>query len=265
MNRYDRYPGDYLRDTIDLSMAEDGAYTRLLDWYYANERPIEHDRRFQVARAHSPEEQKITQWVLDRFFRFVGSGLNDGFGQWVHDRAELEIKQAKPKILAARINGKKGGRPPKKDQEKPSGLANENPVGNPLGKLPSPSPSPSKDLPPLPSVASPQGEPPEVPPKAPKPKAAKRKCSLPDSWQPTDAHRAIASEVGADLNREALAFRDHAAANGRLQLDWDAAFRTWLRKSPDFRPSGGTRRVPPVQRGYVPGSMGDENDVGFNV
>lgn len=125
MNRYNRYPGDYMRDTIDLSMLEDGAYTRLLDWYYANERPIEDRRKFAVARATSEEERQVTQWVLDRFFR---SEERDGIGVWVHDRAEAEIGKARPKINASRNNGKHGGRPKKTIQEKPSGFSEPNPA-----------------------------------------------------------------------------------------------------------------------------------------
>ncbi|AUD03456.1 DUF1376 domain-containing protein [Spirosoma pollinicola] len=31
---YPRYPGDYARKTAHLSLTEDGAYTKLMDWYY---------------------------------------------------------------------------------------------------------------------------------------------------------------------------------------------------------------------------------------
>ena len=43
MNYYRRYVGDYLRDTSRLSLVEHGAYTLLLDYYYAEERPIPGD------------------------------------------------------------------------------------------------------------------------------------------------------------------------------------------------------------------------------
>lgn len=52
--------------------------------------------------------------------------------------------------------------------------------------------------------------------------------ALPDSWQPNDNHRAYASEHNINLNHEAEQFRQHARANDRRQVDWDAAFRTWL-------------------------------------
>ena len=56
----------------------------------------------------------------------------------------------------------------------------------------------------------------------------KRKKVLPEDWLPTDAHRTLAGKEGVDLEREVVKFRNHAAANGRLQLDWDAAFRNWI-------------------------------------
>jgi uncharacterized protein YdaU (DUF1376 family) len=146
MNRYDFYIGDYLRDTSDLSMAEDGAYVRLLNWYYANERPIEDRRKFSVARAVTEEEQEITQWVLSRFFI---CRKKDGVDIWVHKRCNLEIAKAVPRIKAAKENGKKGGRPKKETQKKPSGFSNGLPTGIPSGvpsRESSPSPSPSDNI-----------------------------------------------------------------------------------------------------------------------
>lgn len=61
--------------------------------------------------------------------------------------------------------------------------------------------------------------------------AAKRGARLPESWNPNDKHRHLALELGVDLLTETAQFRDHALATGRVMKDWDAAFRTWLRKS----------------------------------
>jgi uncharacterized protein YdaU (DUF1376 family) len=40
---YPHYLSDYAADTMGLSLAEDGAYRRLIDWYYLNERPLPAD------------------------------------------------------------------------------------------------------------------------------------------------------------------------------------------------------------------------------
>ena len=56
---------------------------------------------------------------------------------------------------------------------------------------------------------------------------------IPDDWTPNDVHRA--KWPRPDLNQLAEAFTDHATANGRTchgRAGWDAAFNTWVRKSP---------------------------------
>ena len=58
---------------------------------------------------------------------------------------------------------------------------------------------------------------------------------LPAEWRPGDGHHAIAHERGVDLELELANFRDHAKANDRRAVDWDAAFRTWLRRSTPTR------------------------------
>lgn len=68
---------------------------------------------------------------------------------------------------------------------------------------------------------------------------------LPDGWQPTDAHRQLAAEQAVDCDHEAAKFRDHAAANDRRQRDWDAAFRTWLRRARDYAATNGQARASP--------------------
>lgn|GEM_PF-3222778 len=113
MNRYEFYPGDYLKDTLGLTMLEDGAYRRLLDHYYSTEQPIADGERFRVTRASSKAERDATQRVLDRFFQKTES-------VWSHRKVEQEIEKAMPKVAAARENGRKGGRP--RTHREPSGL-----------------------------------------------------------------------------------------------------------------------------------------------
>jgi hypothetical protein len=62
----------------------------------------------------------------------------------------------------------------------------------------------------------------------------KRKRILPDSWEPTPDHEAIAREQGVDLKAQAELFRDHYKANGESKADWDATFRNWLRRAREF-------------------------------
>ena len=128
MNYYERYCGDYQRDTAHLSLAEHGAYTMLLDTYFSVEKPLPSDLHslYRVCRAMTRLEQQAVKSVAEQFFPVSPV---DGFRH--NQRADREIAKARPKIEAARNNGRKGGRPPKEaghgqemeKLDKPTGLA----------------------------------------------------------------------------------------------------------------------------------------------
>ncbi len=113
VNYYQHHLGDYARDAGHLSMLEDGAYRRLLDVYYATEKPLPPsvDACCKLAKCRTPADRKAVRWVLENFF----VATPDGHRQ---KRCDEEIEIAKQRIESARENGKKGGRP-----KKPSGLA----------------------------------------------------------------------------------------------------------------------------------------------
>lgn len=99
---YKRHLGDYARDTGHLTALEHGVYTLLLDWYYANERPIPPEKTERIARGN-PQE---TQMVLSEFFKLTDEG-------WVHGYADRVIAEYNKKADRNRESGKLGGRPPK--------------------------------------------------------------------------------------------------------------------------------------------------------
>lgn len=76
MNYYDRHIGDFIKDTLGLTMLEDGAYNRLLDQIYQTERPLPRDKKevYRLARAHSAPERKAVDYVLDKFFELADDG-----------------------------------------------------------------------------------------------------------------------------------------------------------------------------------------------
>jgi hypothetical protein len=59
VNYYPHHIGDYLRDTVHLTMIEDGAYRRMLDLYYASEKPLPLDLSWlcRLMRAERDEEK----------------------------------------------------------------------------------------------------------------------------------------------------------------------------------------------------------------
>ncbi len=109
VNYYERYCGDYQRDTAHLSLAEHGAYTMLLDTYFSVEKPLPSDlpSLYRVCRAMTRLEQQAVKTVAEQFFP-----VSEADGLRHNRRADREIAKARPKIEAARINGRKGGRPP---------------------------------------------------------------------------------------------------------------------------------------------------------
>jgi uncharacterized protein YdaU (DUF1376 family) len=119
VNYYRRYSGDYLRKTSRLSVIEHGAYSLLLDYYYADEKPLplDHDELYTMVRAMKPADRAAVDRVLSLFFVRQDDGYHN-------ERADEEIEKAQPAIKAAKENGKKRGsktNPP------------DNPVGMPVG------------------------------------------------------------------------------------------------------------------------------------
>ena len=133
MNHYPKHIGDYLRDTVHLSMLEDGAYNRLIDVYYSREKPLpkDIDQCYRLARALTKDEKKAVTTVLNEFFNLK----DDGFHK---NRCDSEIKKYQDKANKNRENGNKGGRPKTQYEPKikPNGLDIENqkkPTGIILG------------------------------------------------------------------------------------------------------------------------------------
>ena len=139
MNRFDFYPGDWLRDTVDLEPEEEAIYLRLVLYYYSKEHPIEASRVQAVSRANLEK----TQVVLSRFFKLQTIRLNGKEVEcWTNERCEKEITKWVNARKRAIENGKKGGRPKgsktnSKSYKEPRRKAKRNPEQ----KLPSPSPS----------------------------------------------------------------------------------------------------------------------------
>ena len=52
---------------------------------------------------------------------------------------------------------------------------------------------------------------------------------------PNESHELLASTMQLDLNRETKSFIDYYEAHGKKMVNWDAAFRNWLRKSFEFK------------------------------
>jgi uncharacterized protein YdaU (DUF1376 family) len=76
LNYYEHHIGDYAKDAGHLSMAEDGAYRRLLDAYYSREQTLPADVRgcCKLARATTKAERDAVAYVLSEFFDLRDDG-----------------------------------------------------------------------------------------------------------------------------------------------------------------------------------------------
>jgi len=117
MHYYQFHIGDYISHTRHLSLMEDLAYRRLLDFYFLHENPIKHRDIARQIGMREHEEDVIT--VLNEFF--ISSA--DGF---VNPRADKEIKQYKEFSEA----GKRGAA--KRWGTPPDGEANSPPNATPI-------------------------------------------------------------------------------------------------------------------------------------
>ena len=128
---YPWYPGDYQRDTNDLSLIEHGAYRVLLDEYYTNKGlPSDINRLYRICKAMTPDEQTAVRTVAKRFFPENGNGAlcNGRADKEILKRDAFLSEQGRKSALGVAARG----------------LSKKQPVGSPAGQpLPSPSPSPS--------------------------------------------------------------------------------------------------------------------------
>jgi len=90
VNFYKHYLGDHQRDTMRLSLVEDGAYRRLMDEYYATETPLPLDREecYRATRAITRDEKNAVDKILTRYFQKKDDGYH-------HGRIDEEVEKAR--------------------------------------------------------------------------------------------------------------------------------------------------------------------------
>src|ERR1700730_18469936 len=106
MNYFELHIIDYQRKTAHLTLAEHGAYSLMLQTFYASERPLPADRKVlhRLLRANSAVERKAIDSVADQFWQEGDQGLTNKRGAEVLDVYKRWVSQQK-------ANGSKGGRP----------------------------------------------------------------------------------------------------------------------------------------------------------
>lgn len=89
MNFYKRHLGDIAKSCGDLSQGQMGAYDLLLDWHYANEKPLPlaADKLYRIGRAVTKDERKNVDSVISELFTRTADG-------YTHKRAAEEMEKA---------------------------------------------------------------------------------------------------------------------------------------------------------------------------
>jgi uncharacterized protein YdaU (DUF1376 family) len=121
VNYFELHIGDYQRKTAHLTLAEHGAYSLMLQTFYATERPLPADRKvlYRLLRADTAAERKAIDTVVFQFWHKGAQGITNR-------RADQVLEAYRSWLSKQKANGSRGGRPPG-TQTKPNGSHAGNP------------------------------------------------------------------------------------------------------------------------------------------
>jgi len=197
MHYYQFHIGDYMSHTRHLSLYEDLAYRRLLDFYFLHEQPIKHRDVARQIGMREHEEDVLT--VLNEFFLSTPEGF-------VNPRADKEIQQYKEFSEA----GKRGAA--KRWSKPPHGEANSPPNATPIATN-NHKPITNNHI-----------------------KEKRLGSRLAQDWILPDDWEYWANKQRPELNAKLVAdqFKDYWIAQpGQkgTKLDWEATWRNWVRNT----------------------------------
>ncbi len=226
------YPTDFEADTAHLSLAEDGAYNRLLRLMWMTPGCSLPDDNAWIARRMRADTDTMATVVLPVIAEF----MERKGGRVVSPRLQREWKKVDETSRLRSEAGKKGGRPKvvenKHEHEKPGFDFDK-------ARPKQPEPEPERKEEPIGSSK----------------KTARRKpeMELPPDWVPSERNIEDAESrqfSAMEIQDEADRFRNHHLAKGSRFRDWDAAWRTWLGNARKYGSRGS------VAFGAAPGGHG---------
>jgi uncharacterized protein YdaU (DUF1376 family) len=197
MHYYQFHIGDYMSHTRHLSLYEDLAYRRLLDFYFLHEQPIKHRDVARQIGMREHEEDVLT--VLNEFFLSTPEGF-------VNPRADKEINQYKEFAEAGKRGAaKRWGKPPNGEAISPP---NATPIATNNHK-----PITNNHI-----------------------KEKRLGSRLAQDWILPDDWEYWANKQRPELNAKLVAdqFKDYWIAQPSqkgLKLDWEATWRNWVRNT----------------------------------
>ena len=206
MHYYQFHIGDYASHTRHLSLIEDLAYRRLLDFYYLHEQPIKQREIGRQIGMREHEQDVLT--VLNEFFVSTENG-------YINPRADAEIAKYREFSEAGRRGAAKrwaGHSPP---ISPPIGLPNATPIATNNHK-----PITNNHI----------------------KKEQQRGSRLPADFALTGNWISFCEQERPDLTPQKVfeQFKDYWTAQpGQkgVKLDWEATWRNWVRRQSQPRPS----------------------------
>ena len=214
MHYYQKNIGDYAKKTGHLTALEHGVYNLVMDGYYDRERGPTKIEAERWARARTLEEKAAVTAILEEFFVLVGE-------EYTHQHIIEEIESYKMKAVIAQENGRKGGRPPKKNQKEPT----DNP------EVTQPYPTDNPEI----TGSKANQEPITINQEPSKSKASATGSRLPEDWKPNEVDVEYFRKTcpGKKISTVAENFYDYWIAKpgaGGRKTDWSATWRTWVRR-----------------------------------
>lgn len=228
MRHYAFNVGDYAAATAHLSDAEDLAYRRLLDAYYARETPLPTDEAAccRLIRATTPSTRRAVGAVLREFFSCEADG-------WHQKRVDIEINRYHDKSAKARASGQRSGEVRRTNVERT--LNERSPDDRTNVELTTNHEPRTTKAPIQRTVVEAAASPPTT----------RRKARLPDGWALPKAWGEWAqAERGwpaDEVRRVAALFADHWHGKGEARADWLATWRNWVRREASAKPRADAR------------------------
>lgn len=115
MNYYEFHLGDWARKCNHLSLLEEGAYRRLLDWYYTNERPlpVSVNEVCRAVRAKTPYERSAVKQILAEFFELAHDGwhqkkADENISRYISSLPTTLLQKQKVALRQARARLRRG-------------------------------------------------------------------------------------------------------------------------------------------------------------
>jgi uncharacterized protein YdaU (DUF1376 family) len=220
------YVGDYLKDTRHLSCSEHGIYLNFIMHCWSQRAPLPKDERklVGICNARSGDEIEAMRRVLNEFFIEMSDGL-------YNKRISEEIARAEVLSKANSEAGKKSAAIRARSQvRRNSSTSVERALNERLTSVGTPTSTSTttttttKDQKSL-ATSSPK----QTSNSNSKKRFVREAAGIPSAW------RTYCQEKRPRLNPDEVyeEFSDYWVANAKpdaMKLDWDAAFRTWVRK-----------------------------------